>query len=251
MSSKRALLLINLGSPEAPRPREVRSYLNEFLTDPYVIDLPYVPRQILVRAIISPFRAKASAHAYDKIWTKDGSPLVHFTRSFSGKVAETLGAGWDVRWAMRYGSPSVAERMRDWDYDELYIVPLYPQYAESSSRTASEEALRHSRSGAKVLVLRDFFAEPEFIRAQVERINGSLLEFQADHLLLSFHGLPEHHLHKLYPAHCLRSASCCDSVTSANRFCYRAQCFATARGDPRIPAVRRRQNFSRVSVAPG
>jgi ferrochelatase len=227
--AERSLLLINLGSPQAPTSPALKTYLNEFLTDKYVIDLPAPVRQILVRTLITPFRAHKSAEAFAKIWTEKGSPLVHFTREFADGVTATL-QGWDVRWAMRYGSPSVSEVLKGWNPKNLHVVPLYPQYAESSTRTAIEKIKMESgRSGiVSFKYLQDFFTEPEFIAAEVRQIASEIARFKPDHLLMSFHGLPEHHMSKLHPEHCFKPG-CCDTIGAPNRLCYRAQCFATAR----------------------
>ena len=228
------LLLINLGSPQAPTAAAVGPYLTQFLTDRYVIDLPYLLRQALVRAVIVPFRKHKSAEAYQKIWRPEGSPLVHFTRQFAQKVATQV--PYDVRWAMRYGAPSVASTLQDWkvdkiDVDKIYIVPLYPQYAESSTQTAVDEALTEAgRLGLKAeVVFQDFFVAPEFIEASVRQIQKAQTSFRPDHLMLSFHGLPEHHLNKLHPEVCHQDKACCAQVTTENRKCYRAQSLATAR----------------------
>jgi protoporphyrin/coproporphyrin ferrochelatase len=225
--AKRGLLLINLGSPAKPEPKEVRAYLNEFLMDPYVIDIPAPLRWVLVRAIIAPTRAPKSAEAYKKIWRANGSPLVHYTREFAAKVARELGSDWEVRWAMRYGSPSIQDTAKNWSVDEIVTIPLYPQYAESSTRTAIETARKVMP--AKTKYLRDFHAQPAFIESQAQVIQTELERFKPDHLLLSFHGLPEHHVTKIHPDHCLKSPSCCDELTERNALCYRAQTMATVR----------------------
>ena len=228
----KGLLLINLGSPASPSRRDVKKYLGEFLMDPFVIDIATPLRMALVHGIITPLRSGKSAKAYQSIWTKDGSPLVNFTRLFAEGVKHRLRQNWDVRWAMRYGAPAIGEVVQDWPVDEIYIVPLYPQYAESSSRTAIDRAVAriHKASGGakKIHILRDFYGEVEFIEAQAALIKKHVDEFAPDQLLLSFHGLPEHHLTKLHEAHCLVTADCCNTVTARNRNCYRAQALFTA-----------------------
>lgn len=226
--ARRGLLLLNLGSPKTTKRGDVRRYLNEFLTDPYVIDLAWPLRQILVRALITPKRSGESAHAYQKIWTDRGSPLVEYTREFARKVATSLNGTYDVRWAMRYADNKAADVTRDWAVDEVDVIPLYPQYAESSTRSAIEDALKALRS-KRVRVLQDFYAEPEFITAEVEKITAAAADFRPDHVLLSFHGLPEHHLTKIHPERCHQNAACCDRVAADNRRCYRAQSFVTFR----------------------
>lgn len=231
MAEVKGLLLINLGSPNHPTPTAVRRYLTEFLTDRFVIDVPWLVRQALVRVFIAPMRAAASAHAYSKIWN-NGSPLLQHTQLFAEGVAQTLADRWEVRWAARYGEPSIQRALQDWHVNELFVVPLYPQYAESSSRTAiekSREMAAHYLPHAKVQFLPDFFVEPEYVRSECKLIQEQILNFKPDHLLLSFHGLPEHHMTKLHPQHCLKRETCCDEMTEDNRWCYRAQCVATTR----------------------
>lgn len=226
------MLLLTLGSPDEPTTGAVRRYLTQFLTDPLVIDIPWISRQLLVRGIIAPFRAPKSAEAYRKIWTKDGSPLIVFTQQFADKVREQLSARFDVRWAARYGRPGVESILSQWDVDELYVVPLYPQYATSSTLSALEEVravIKASGRNLKLKVLRDFFVEPEFIQSQSRRIMEEAERFRPDHYLLSFHGLPVHHLTKLHPEHCQVAPGCCEKVDATNRWCYRAQSMATAR----------------------
>jgi ferrochelatase len=227
------MLLITLGSPAAPTVRAVHSYLAEFLTDPLVIDIPTALRQVLVRGWIAPTRAPKSAAAYRKIWGPDGSPLIAHTQDFTDKVREELAQRFDVRWAARYGSPGIRQHFEKWNISELYVVPLYPQYASSSTRSALDEvraAIQQSGMKIKLRVLRDFFAEPEFIASQSQQIRRVAEEFQPDHYLLSFHGLPVHHLQNLHPQRCLLASACCEKVEISNRWCYRAQCMATARG---------------------
>lgn len=224
------LLLLNLGSPDSPAPKDVARYLRQFLTDPYVIDIPAPLRYALVYGIIAPTRSSKSGEAYAKIWQDTGSPLVHHTRQFSLKVAKHMGSQWNVQWAMRYGSPSVASVIHQTGEGPLWVVPLYPQYASSSTQTAIDEVKKALRnSGREVHFLEDFFNAPAFIEAQAELIQSHLDQFKPDRLLLSFHGLPEHHLTKLHSDHCLKNSNCCDQVTALNRYCYRAQCVATVK----------------------
>lgn len=241
--ARRGVLLINLGSPASTDPKDVRTYLNQFLMDKYVIDIPKFFRHILVKGIITPRRSFKSAAAYDVIWTEEGSPLVNYTRRFAEKLQKLVHFQYDIRWAMRYGQPSVESRMRDWDVEEILIIPLYPQYAESSSLTAIEEALAFLPPGVRTKVAKDFFQHEAFISSEAQGIQAHLDKFQPDHLLLSYHGLPERHLKKLYPDHCLQEPGCCAKVKEENRFCYRAQCFATTR------AITAKLNYPRANIS--
>ena len=196
---------MTLGSPENTSTGAVRNFLNEFLTDPLVIDIPSVFRQVLVRGWIAPLRAPKSAAAYKKIWTDEGSPLIFHTQKFTDKVRETLARKFEVRWAARYGRPTVEYHLKNWDIDELYVVPLYPQYALSSTQSALDEvkrAVKQSGKSLKFKVLKDFYQEPEFIHSQSQQILYHATEFKPDHYLLSFHGLPVHHIQKLHPLRC-------------------------------------------------
>jgi ferrochelatase len=239
----KGLLLLNLGSPNSCDVSDVRHYLQEFLSDPLVIDRPAIFRYPLVYGLIAPFRASQTAQAYRSVWRADGPPLTVFTQSFAEKLSARLTPEWEVRWAMRYGEHSCAQRLKAWQPDELYIVPLYPQYAESSTRTALEDALKVCRS-TNIYVLPDFYEQKEFIEAQTTQIEQQITGFRPDHLLLSFHGLPEHHLTKLHST-CLQSADCCALVTGKNRWCYRAQSQATARA----LGARSSLDPSRISVS--
>ncbi len=227
--ARSGVLLINLGSPDSTETADVRRYLNQFLTDKYVVDIPKIFRHIFVKGIITPRRAPKSAEAYKLIWTERGSPLVDYTKRFTEKLQKLVHFQYDVRWAMRYGSPSVESVLANWDIDELLIIPMYPQYAESSALTAIEEALKFAPKKLKTKVSKDFYQHEAFISSAVLRIQDEVDRFKPDHLLLSYHGLPEHHLKKQYPEHCLQEPGCCAKVTEANRYCYRAQCFATSR----------------------
>ncbi|MBX3022661.1 MAG: ferrochelatase [Bdellovibrionales bacterium] len=227
--AERGLLLINLGSPDAPTAPAVGKYLKEFLNDKYVIDLPPPFRQFLVWGLIAPLRSHSSAHAYQKIWTEEGSPLVGHTRAFAQDLAVAMPAT-EIRWAMRYGSPSILDTLKNWKVRRLDVVPLYPQYAESSTRTAIEQTKKGLIGfPGEVRWLQDFYDQPEYIAAEVRQIQQAMQSFQPDHLLLSFHGLPEHHMAKLHPRVCGQEPHNCERVTAENRLCYRAQCFATAR----------------------
>lgn len=234
--AKKALLIVNLGSPDDPTPQAVSRYLKEFLMDPYVIDIPWLLRWILVHILIAPRRAHRSSHAYKSIWTSEGSPLVHYTRSLSAKLNKSLQPEWDVEFAMRYGLPSLnkkVEQMLQKGYEELYVWPLYPQYAKSSTETCLQVVKKKITELAplktRVKFLRSFYNQPEFIRAYAE--NCKSLVTDADFVIFSFHGLPEHHIKELdkTQSHCLVKKNCCDQITEVNGLCYRAHCMQTAK----------------------
>ena len=162
----------------------------------------------------------------------EGSPLLVHTQKFTEKVKSQLINHFDVRWAVRYGRPQVDYHLSNWDINELYIVPLYPQYALSSSQSAINHvkaAIKASGRKIKLKVLKDFYNQPEFIHSQTMQIRKAAEEFKPDHYLLSFHGLPVHHVQKLHPRRCYAKPACCEKVGDSNRWCYRAQSMATAR----------------------
>jgi protoporphyrin/coproporphyrin ferrochelatase len=230
---KRGIILMNLGSPDSTEVYEVRKYLNEFLTDKRVID-SWPVRNLLVRTVIVPTRAPKSAEAYRTIWTKEGSPLVQITKALAGKLQERIPE--PVAVAMRYGNPdmdsayqSLLKRMPD--LEEVIAIPLYPHYAMSSYETAVEHAKevhrkKKYRFGLKFIP--PFYQDPEYIHAMAENMRP-WLQKGYDHLLFSFHGIPERHIKNSDPthAHCLQSADCCSHASLAHATCYRHQCLQT------------------------
>ncbi|MDB4979447.1 MAG: ferrochelatase [Myxococcales bacterium] len=231
------LLLCNLGTPDDPSPGAVRRYLAEFLADPRVLDINAVARWALLNLIILPFRPAKSAHAYQQIWTDRGSPLLFHTQDLATAVRERLGDGWAVEVGMRYQSPSLAsalERLRAAGADRVVVMPLYPQYSAASTGSSNEEVFRLASKPwvtPTLSFVEPFFEETAFIDAFVAQGRPVLEAERPDHVVMSFHGLPERHMRKADDTgkHCLASAGCCDRLVAANRNCYRAQCFATAR----------------------
>ncbi|WP_137819951.1 ferrochelatase [Pseudomonas sp. 2FG] len=229
-----ALLLVNLGSPASTEVADVRSYLDQFLMDPYVIDLPWPLRRLLVSLILIK-RPAASAHAYASIWWDEGSPLVVLSR----RLQEAMKASWTqgpVELAMRYGEPSIQSvltRLAAQGIQRVTLAPLYPQFADSTVTTVLEEArrvVREQKLNLQFATLPPFYAQPEYLEALVESARPHL-EQGFDHLLLSYHGLPERHLRKLDPtgSHCLKGPDCCRTASpEVLATCYRAQCLRSA-----------------------
>lgn len=231
-----ALLLVNLGSPASTEVADVRRYLNQFLMDPHVVDLPWPLRRLLVSMILIR-RPAASAEAYRSIWWAEGSPLTVLSRRLQAKVAERWSRG-PVELAMRYGEPSIdaaLQRLVERGVRRVTLAPLYPQFADSTVTTALEEvrrAMDSRRHAFSVDVLPPFYDQPEYLEALAESVRP-YLEQGFDHLLLSYHGLPERHLHKSDPSgsHCLKGDDCCRRATGAVlERCYRAQCLRTSEG---------------------
>ena len=232
------VLLINLGTPEAPTTQAVRTYLREFLSDPCVIDIHPMARWLLLNAIILPFRPKKSAAAYQKIWTPEGSPLRIHSEALTEAVQIHLGEEYNVRLAMRYGQPTIADELNNLmsaGATQIVVVPLYPQYATSSTGTALNSVYKAATGRAVVPVLNvvpDYYDHPQFLDTVASMIKADKAEFKPDHVLFSYHGLPERHIRQcdFSGTHCLVSDDCCDTIQEANRSCYRAQCYATTKG---------------------
>ncbi len=233
MSDKRGIVLVNLGSPDSTDEDAVRRYLHEFLMDKYVIDAPWPIRKFVVCATVLPTRPAESAKAYKKIWWEEGSPLkvlsARLADDLRGQVAEPL------EMVMRYQNPSmesgILSLVRDQGVTDILLVPLYPHHAMSSVTTTVKEAervLARHCPGVSMSVLPPFYDASAYIDGLVAAAAESLVDY--DHLLFSFHGLPERHIHKADPtgSHCLKSATCCETASPAHATCYRHQCFRTA-----------------------
>jgi len=235
MSPPNGVLLLNLGSPRSPDETDVRAFLAEFLGDPEVIDLPAPLRFLLLRLVILPFRPRRSAAAYRMIWTDEGSPLIRQTLSLAARLAARLGSAWRVECAMRYGEPALAPALQGLQgVSRLVVVPLYPQYATSTTHSTVKAVADAVRAfpGLPLPEYRGaFYGDPGFQAALLEATAPGLAAFRPDHVLLSFHGLPVRHIRKVdrTGAFCLARPECCDAIVEANRDCYRAQCAATSR----------------------
>ena len=232
------LLLINLGTPSSPRPQDVRPYLEEFLSDPRVLDMAGWRRWLVLHLFILPFRPKASGEAYAKIWTDRGSPLLFHSQDLALEVQQRLGPQVSVDLAMRYGRPSIPDaltRFRQAGIDRIVVFPLYPQYSSAATGSSIEQVFRHASAEWNtpyLHVVPPFYDHPLFLDACARLARPVIDKTNPERVIFSFHGLPERHCKKSDESgdHCFRRADCCDRVVEANRNCYRAQCFATARG---------------------
>ncbi|HEY9899230.1 MAG TPA: ferrochelatase [Pantanalinema sp.] len=231
------VLLINLGTPNAPVTAEVRDYLAEFLGDSRVLDMPAPVRKLLLNLVILPFRPRKSAAAYREIWTEGGSPLRCHSDDLLARVREALGPEVPVEFAMRYGTPSIESALhvlRRQGVNRLVVLPLYPQQASSTGGSSLQEVYRVAGTCYNVPslhVVAPFYEHPAYVRASAAVARPVVADFEPDHVLFSFHGLPERQIRKGDDAgsHCLVSEGCCARITEANRNCYRAQCYASAR----------------------
>ena len=235
------LLLINLGTPQAPRVPEVRRYLREFLSDWRVLDVPWPVRWAVLHLAILPRRPRASAHAYTKIWTLEGSPLRVHGRELVRKVQERFGASAKVELAMRYGVPSIADAMRSLQQQgvgRIVVLPLYPQHSSAATGSSLEAVFAAASrlwNVPRLQIVPPFYADPRYIACFAEVTAPALREVDAERVFFSFHGLPERQIRKSDPtgSHCLARPDCCerapDERPGVAAECYRAQCVATAR----------------------
>jgi protoporphyrin/coproporphyrin ferrochelatase len=231
------VLLINLGTPDSPDTGDVRRYLREFLSDPRVIDINPVGRALLLNLVILPVRPAKSGAAYRSIWMPEGSPLLVHSQRLTEKVRATLGGDYLVELGMRYGNPSIPaalQKLLAAQPAKLVVLPLFPQYSSAANGSALERVqsvLNQQWNVPPVETVGAFYDDPGFIEAFTQVARHHLQPFRPDFVLFSYHGLPERHVLKsdVSGRHCLQTPSCCDAIVEANRYCYRAHCYATTR----------------------
>ncbi len=231
------VLLLQLGTPDSTAVSDVRRYLREFLSDPRVLDIPAPVRALLLNAVILPFRPRRSAEQYRKIWTEDGSPLLIHTEDLAGRLREGLGDGYAVAVGMRYQSPSIESALADLadaGCERIVIAPMFPQYSSAAYGSAVAKALEVTAGHWNVpstSTIPPFYDHPGFVGAVASIARPLLDEFRPDHVLFSYHGLPESQIRKSDPSGgwCLERGDCCATLRAENRYCYRAQSFATTR----------------------
>ena len=236
----KGVLLINLGTPDSPSVKDVRKYLTQFLNDKYVIDINPIARFFLVNGVIVPFRAPKSAKLYEQIWTQEGSPLLIHGKKVKQLLQEALGTGYAVELGMRYQSPSIEsalENLKKKNVAEIVAIPLYPQYATSSTKSSIEEVKRVIKKGGypPVKFIEKFYDNNLFIDAMTDVAAKYLTpdpspqgEGGWEHFIFSYHGLPERQITK-ESSYCKINNDCCSSINDKNRLCYRAGCFETTR----------------------
>ncbi len=228
------VLLVNLGTPQAPTRGAVKRYLTEFLTDPRVIPLPTFARHLLVRSRIIPQKLKTSTENYQRIWQMTGSPLSYWLQESCRLLQEALPSEYLVMGAMRYQTPSInaaLEHFYNHPLKELVIIPLFSHYASATSGSIIEKCFKDiskSITFPAVRVVSSYPTHPLMIQAYVERINESFNPL-TEHLLLSFHGLPISAIRSADRFQCCLKKGCCEQLNDKNRLCYKAQCEATAR----------------------
>ncbi len=232
---KKGVLLVNLGSPDSPEPKDVKKYLGEFLMDERVIDIPYTARALLVRGIILKTRPKASAAAYKKIWWEEGSPLIVLSERLQEKIQKQVEV--PVALAMRYGSMTIEKGLQelvDQGVDEVLLFPLYPQFAMATTETIlvkAEELKKRHFPNLKIESVPAFYNKPDYIEVLSNSIKRHLEGKNYEHLLFSYHGVPERHIRKsdVTKSHCKIDSSCCATQSKAHEFCYRHQCLEVTR----------------------
>jgi len=231
----KGILLINLGSPDSTSTKDVRKYLDEFLMDERVIDMPYWKRFLLVKGIILNTRPKKSAAAYKKIWWKEGSPLEVISERFTKKLKKKIET--PIALGMRYGSMNMEKAFKELTgkgVSEILMIPMYPHFAMSSYETVevkAKEIIAKNYPSIKLESFPVFYNEPNYIQVMVSNIKNQLIGVDYDHILFSYHGLPERHilLADTTKSHCKLDKSCCNTPSEAHKTCYRHQCFETTK----------------------
>ncbi|MBE5321775.1 ferrochelatase [Pedobacter sp. MR2016-19] len=234
--SKKGILLVNLGTPDSPATADVRKYLDQFLMDERVIDIPKLNRTLLVKGIIVPFRSPKTAKLYKEIWNENGSPLLFYSRLQAKMLQERLGEGYHVELAMRYQSPSIASALANLKaglVESIQVIPMFPQYASASTGSVMQlvmELVSKWQTVPPISFVNSFHDNELMIKVFAENAKKHHVE-SYDHVLFSFHGLPERQLLKCdhTGSYCLKSADCCQTLNDTNKFCYSAQGHDTAR----------------------
>lgn len=231
--NKKGVLLVNLGTPDSPSYGALRRYLNQFLTDRRVIDLPWLFRNMLFKGIVVPIRSGKVSKLYQRLWTPDGSPLKVYGERVAQGVGQELGDEYIVELAMRYQNPSIESALlslRDQGVSEIIIFPLFPQYASATTGSVHEEVMRIMSRWEQIPNLRlinSYYDHPDVIKLYADRARLHDLD-SYDHFIFSFHGVPQRYLKK-ENNHCQCNVECCQNMVSANQFCYSAQCHQTAK----------------------
>ena len=230
------VLIVNLGTPDSPNRSDVYKYLKQFLLDPRVIDVSWIQRQILVRGIIAPFRSGSSGKLYKQMWDEKGSPLKYHSVSLAKGVQEILGDDYHVELGMRYQNPSIPsalDKLEQSRVDRIIVFPMFPHYASASTGSAHEEVMRYF-SNKQVIpelkMINSYYDDEDLIDLFVKK-GSDFNTNDYDHVLFSFHGLPERQMVKQdIGNHCQQNKDCCKTFSEKNKTCYSAQCYVTAKG---------------------
>lgn len=233
---KKGVLVVNLGTPDAPTVSAVRRYLKQFLLDWRVIDYSWLPRNLLVRGIIAPFRSFSSAKLYQRLWTPEGSPLKIYGETVAEGVQKELGEDYIVELAMRYQNPSVEsaiKRLMDAQVSEIIIFPMFPHYASATTGSVHDEVmriLRKQQAIPNVKMINSYYDNEAMIKIFADNARKFDME-SYDHIIFSYHGVPQRQLRKGDHCgnHCLKVDNCCSTISIDNQFCYSAQCHATTK----------------------
>ncbi|MFD2573601.1 ferrochelatase [Spirosoma soli] len=233
---KTGVLIVNLGTPDSPAVPDVRKYLREFLMDGRVIDIPLIPRFLLVNGIIAPFRAPKSAKVYKQLWAETGSPLKYYGEVVERDLQRALGDDYVVKLAMRYQSPSIQAGLAEFQrlgLTDIVVIPFFPQYASASTGSVYEKVMDIVKEWQVIPQIRfvnRFLDHPKFIEGFAQLGRKYMAQHDYDHFLFSYHGLPESQIRKgdVTKSVC-RFGECCGTLNAMNQHCYRAQCFETTR----------------------
>lgn len=233
-TKKTAVILANIGTPDKPEIGAVRKYLSQFLNDRRVIDLPWLLQKILVNLIIVPFRAPKSTQLYKLLWTDKGSPLLVNAEKNRQALQRELGGSYTVITAMRYGKPAIKDVLYDLkekQFERLILIPVFPQYASSTTGSIVEYVSKEIASWyviPELKIVSQFYNHPKFIQAFADRIQ-SYDPKSYDHVIFSYHGLPNRQVDKVHPAIDLSGCNCEEAMPAHGPFCYKATCYETTR----------------------
>ena len=232
---KTGVLIVNQGTPDSPETPDVRKYLREFLMDERVIDIPYIGRWLLVNGIIATFRAPKSAKEYKKLWEDRGSPLKFHLSDVRDLLQNALGDDYHVAFGMRYQSPSLEtalNELKDANVKRIIVIPLFPQYASATTGSVNQkvgEIVNKWQIIPSITHINQFMDHPKFIEAFAAKGREFLDKKEYDHIVFSYHGVPERHIKKGSVGDQCKLGNCCNALHDKNRYCYRAQCFHTTR----------------------
>jgi ferrochelatase len=238
MPNKKGILIVNLGTPDSFKKKDVKKYLIEFLTDKRVIDYSFLLRNFLVRFLIIPLRLNRVVKLYENLWLKEGSPLMYHGLNLLAKVKEKLGDEYSVELAMRYQNPSIKiglEKLKQQKVSSITVLPLFPQYASATSGSVAEKVIKEISNWnviPELKIIQAFYIHPKFIKAFAENGKKFLAENKYDHILFSYHGIPERHLRNagkdFNKCNFPDCASNCSQGKDENMYCYRSSCYETS-----------------------